>query len=117
MSAGSTGIANLAQAAVLAYFVAIPANDVWADGTLDAKAVMTKMGSDERFGFITGLVEGLAYARYLADGNKPDGMKCIQSWFYDGSKESLSTIYDAFDKYPEHAPANIIAALARKQCG
>ncbi len=116
MSARSTGIAKLAQATVLASIITIPANDVWADGALDAKAVMTKMGSDERAGFISGIVEGLAYARYLADGKNAEGMKCIQNWYFKGETSQLSII-EAFDKFPDYAPANIIAALARKQCG
>ena len=34
---------------------------------LNAGAVMSKMNADERFGYISGVVEGLAYSRWQRD--------------------------------------------------
>jgi hypothetical protein len=83
---------------------------------LDAKAVMNKMGHEERGGYLAGIVEGLAYARYVVDGKQTNGMNCIYDWFYK-DETSLPSIIDAFDKFPDHYPGAIMAALVKKKCG
>ncbi len=82
---------------------------------------MNKMKSEERFPYIAGVVEGLAYARYVRDGKKTEGMKCIYDWFYKGkdgksSSDNITLIYAAFGKYPDYTPAAIVGALADKAC-
>ena len=39
-----------------------------------AKAVMEKMQAGDRYPYVAGVVEGLAYARYSRDGKKTEGM-------------------------------------------
>jgi hypothetical protein len=116
MSAGSTGFTKLAQATVLASFIAIPANDVWAETDFTAGTVMTKMNSEERFAYVAGIVEGLSYARYLKDSKKPDGMQCIDDWFYK-DKTAYSSVQENFEKFPDHYPVAILSALINKKCG
>ena len=77
---------------------------------------MAKMDGKERFAFVAGVVEGLAMARYVRDGKKPDGMKCIYDWFYKEPK-TIDLIYAAFGRYPDHLPGAIIGALANRKCG
>lgn len=82
---------------------------------------MQKMKSEERFPYIAGVVEGLAYARYLRDGKQPAGMTCIYDWFYKGkdgksSDDNITTIYAAFGRYPDYPPAAIVEVLLDKAC-
>lgn len=42
-----------------------------------AGVVMTKMNVEQRAAYLAGMVEGLAYSRYRADGKKTEGMACI----------------------------------------
>ncbi len=74
------------------------------------------MEASERFPFIAGIIEGLAYARYVRDGNQTDGMTCIYDWFYE-TENALDTIYVAFGAYPDYPPAAIVAGVLTQKCG
>lgn len=99
------------------------ANIAHADTPMTAGVVLEKMGAGERYTYYFGLVQGLAYARFrkdtIANNNQNDqrGMDCISSWFDDGGVERTLQIDKTLEKYPDHAPAVIINAMVRKECG
>ena len=76
---------------------------------------MQKMGTEERFAFVAGVVEGLAMSRFTQDGKKPEGMKCIFDWFYENPK-TVENIYAAFTRYPDYPPGTVVDVMARKTC-
>jgi len=88
-----------------------------ADTPMTAGVVMEKMNSRERFFHISGIVDGFAYARFVKDNRREDGMKCIYDWFYGGSGSTALKIEDAFEKYREYPPSVIVWTLLKKQCG
>ncbi|WP_395664436.1 hypothetical protein [Methylocella sp.] len=63
-----------------------------------ANAVMEKMPADERAPYIAGVVEGVAFGRYLAGGKKVEILDCIYDWF-TGKPNAYDTIYVAFGRY------------------
>jgi hypothetical protein len=81
-----------------------------------SKAVMEKLPAEQRYSYLAGVVEGLAYSRYMRDGKKTDGMKCVYDWFYN-KPETLNLIYAAMGRYPDFTPGAIIGALANQNCG
>lgn len=81
---------------------------------LDTAAVLTVFSSEQRGSYLQGVVEGLAYARYQKDGDEA-GMQCIYKWFYDGDAGMVATL-DAFERFPEHTPGALVAALIQKEC-
>jgi hypothetical protein len=81
-----------------------------------AGVVMEKMEAEQRYPYIAGVVEGLAYARFSRDGKKTEGMKCIYDWFYE-KPETLKLIYASFGQFPGYTPGAIIGALVKKKCG
>jgi hypothetical protein len=81
-----------------------------------AGIVMEKMNEKERYTYLAGVVEGLAYARYAKDGKKTDGMKCIYDWFYD-SKGTVAKIESAFQRFNDYLPGAVLAAMVEKECG
>lgn len=81
-----------------------------------AKTVMEKMQPEQRYAYVAGVVEGLAYSRYAKDGKKTDGMECIYDWFYT-KPDTLDLIYAGFGQYPQYPPGAIIGALSQKSCG
>ena len=88
-----------------------------------ADVVMEKMDANDRYPYISGIVEGLAYARFQHDnehleGDKKTtvGMKCIYDWFYE-KQHALDLIYLAFGKYPTYTPGAIISNLIKQDCG
>lgn len=90
---------------------------------MTAEVIMSKMTPEDRYTYMAGIVEGLAYARYRNDnkGVEEDsktatGMACVYDWFYknDANRER---IVQAFRKFGSHYPGAIMAALIRKDCG
>lgn len=77
---------------------------------------MKDMNAGEKLSYVAGVVEGLAMARYMKDGKKPEGMNCIYGWFYD-DKQTVDNIYAAFEKYPTYTPGTIIDVLVKQKCG
>ena len=84
--------------------------------TMTAGVIMEKMPQAERFPFVAGLVEGLAYARYARDSKQTKGMKCIYDWFY-GKQDRIQDVYQAFNRFKDHMPGAIVAAMVAKECG
>ena len=94
--------------------VTVPMEAGAADFT--AGVVVTKMSEGDRYPFIAGIVEGLAYARYKKDGDSTDGMKCIYDWFYE-TKSRPQEILDTFKRFTDYTAGAVIAAMAEKECG
>lgn len=89
---------------------------------MTAGLIMQKMPVRERFSYIAGIVEGLAYSRFRKDtqakgGKDTGGMKCIYDWFYADNTKRMDVIEAAFRKYAEHYPATLLAAMVKKECG
>lgn len=87
-----------------------------ADSELTTGAVMQRLDPSERYAFVAGVVEGLAYARYLQDGKTPAGMRCIYDWFYR-TPGSLDQVYVAFGEFPEYPPGAVMAVVLKQVCG
>ncbi len=77
---------------------------------------MTEMEQSDRFPFVAGIVEGLAYARYVSDGQQTEGMGCIYDWFYE-TEGRIMQVYEAFEAFPDHLPGTVVAALVKRDCG
>ncbi|MCO5056968.1 MAG: hypothetical protein M9905_03595 [Rhizobiaceae bacterium] len=81
-----------------------------------AGIVATEMDERDRYPFMAGIVEGLAYARYAEEGKTTNGMKCIYRWFYD-AKSRPQEILAVFKRFPDYTPGAVIAAMMEKECG
>lgn len=81
-----------------------------------AGIVMEKMNEAERFQYLAGVIEGLAYSRFVKDGKKTEGMGCIYQWFYE-KKETVKKIESAFRHFQNHLPGAVVAAMVEKECG
>jgi len=104
----NTGRAVLAGLPVVIAALPVAAND----GT--SAGIMKALKPEERYPYISGMVEALAYARYT-EGKDERGMNCIYDWFYRKTG-TLDSIYAAFGQYPTYPPAAVVAALTRKVC-
>ena len=83
----------------------------------NAGDIMNKMSSDERNGYIAGVVEGLAYSRWLRDRPNSDGMKCVYDWFYDSKDKEKLEMYDWFERHPDKHVGPLMFVLIKKECG
>lgn len=93
-----------------------------ADEVMDARYILEKMETKEQFAYISGIVEGMAYARLRKDtivaGSKDErGSNCIYDWYYTGTGKTPGSILATFGKYPDQRPATIIALMVKQECG
>ena len=84
---------------------------------LNADAVLNKMNADERFGYISGVVEGLAYSRWLKDRPNDTGMQCIYKWYYNAKLEKWKKITAWFNRHPNKPVGVLLYVLIKKECG
>ncbi|MEP5730829.1 MAG: hypothetical protein ABJL67_15835 [Sulfitobacter sp.] len=84
---------------------------------LTADDVLNKMSDEQRHGYVSGMVDAFAFARWQA--NKPDktGMQCIYNWYYSGDADTKRKIYAWFERHlDKHADA-LLFVLVKKECG
>jgi hypothetical protein len=94
----------------------IAANDARAQG-LDADAVLNKMSAPEQTAYLAGVIEGLAYARFLRDSPSITGMQCIYDWFYDENIETGRRINAWLERHLDKPVGPLIYVLVKQECG
>lgn len=84
---------------------------------LTAEDVLNRMNDDERFAYISGLVDGLAFARWTAE--KPDntGMQCIYDWYYGGNTAVRETIQTWLTRHQDKPVDALMYVLIKRECG
>lgn len=82
---------------------------------ITAEDVMKKMSQDHRFGYITGLVDMLAY-QTAANGDRAKG-NCIADTFYRERREAaLKRLFDVMEQYPDKRPEILMKVVADQLC-
>ncbi|MCP4182466.1 MAG: hypothetical protein GY761_04010 [Hyphomicrobiales bacterium] len=82
---------------------------------LNAGFVMNKMSADEQVSYVAGVVEGLAYSRYLRDKPDQSGMKCVYDWY---AGENVTRQVDQwFKRHPDKPVGVLLHVLIKKECG
>ena len=82
---------------------------------LNAGFVLNKMNADEQVSYVAGVVEGLAYSRYLRDKPDQSGMKCVYDWY---ARESVTRQVDQwFKRHPDKPVGVLLNVLIKKECG
>ena len=85
---------------------------------LTAKEMTDNMSNDAQFAYISGVVDGLAFARWLADGKEDTGMACIYDWYLgDDQSARLNAQLDWFEANPDQQVSTLMYALIREECG
>lgn len=109
--------ASLATVVAVTFVLFSAASNQATARDLTAGFVASEMETGHRFAYLSGVVEGLAYARFVADGRQESpGMACIYGWFY-GDENAAATILAAFERFPDHLPGAVIGALVQRRCG
>ena len=76
------------------------------------------MPPNERTAYVDGVVEGLAFARWIADDRDQTGMNCVLGWYYgDGNGQAYQIARDFFDQHPDQHIGTLMYALIREECG
>lgn len=107
------GLLTLTVVSLLA--MSIVANTAHAQTAGD---VMTKMNADQRIGYIDGVVEGLAYGRWLRDKPDQSGMNCIYRWYFQKPVEpQWNRITAWLARHPDKPVGALIYVLLKQECG
>jgi hypothetical protein len=83
---------------------------------LSGHSMLGKLEPDHRYPFIAGIIDGLAYHRYVMGGKDKEAMDCVYEWFYH-DKKAVPLIYASLGEFPDHPTAAVIAALINRKCG
>jgi len=95
----------------------VPNSEAKAQG-LEVSTVLENMSSVQLTAYLSGIVEGLAYARFENEGRDAQGgMKCIQDWYYNSEGEAAVQILQAFDRFTDYPAVAVVAAMAKQKCG
>jgi len=80
--------------------------------------ILTKLDTDGQYHYVSGVLQGLGYARFLKDKPSQTGIKCIQQFLLqDDSTEKWQTIQQWLKHHEEKPAGVIIYALVSKECG
>ena len=79
--------------------------------------ILTKTTADHRVGYISGVVEGLAFARYLRDKPDTSGMKCIYDWYLKGGDAVWTKILAWLQRHPDKRVGVLVHVLVKRECG
>ena len=84
----------------------------------NAGFVMDELELKQQYMLVQGLLQGLAYARFLKDKPNETGMTCIQQWlFQDGETKRWKIVEASFRKHHDKPPAALVHALVKRECG
>ncbi|MEL6324884.1 MAG: hypothetical protein AAFS03_04780 [Pseudomonadota bacterium] len=84
---------------------------------LTADEVLGKMNADQRFGYVSGVVDGLAAARWVKDKPDATGMQCIYDWYLGRpAPEVLAMIEAWFERHGEQQAGILLHVLIGKEC-
>ncbi|MFN3171230.1 MAG: hypothetical protein ACE37E_11115 [Hyphomicrobiales bacterium] len=89
---------------------------------MTAETIMREMPVRDRYIYVSGIVEGLAYARLVKDSQTTgerdnSGMNCIYEWYFADDGETHMQIEQAFRQYPAHFPNIIVSVMINRECG
>ncbi len=105
------------QLSVIILIMLIAGANISNASELNAGAVMNKMNADERFGYLSGVIEGLAYSRWLRDKPDSTGMSCIYNWYYKGGKKNTGRLDTWLNRHPDKPVGALMYVLIKKECG
>ena len=92
----------------------IAANDA---GAQSAGDILENTSPQHRIGYVNGVIEGLAFARYLRDRPDTTGMKCIYNWHLKGEGSNWNRIVAWLEQHPEQRVGALIYVLVKQECG
>lgn len=78
---------------------------------------MEKMSTDERHAYITGVVEGLATARWVRDKPDTTGVDCIYNWYFRTGDKNTKKQIEWFERHPNKRPGILMQVLIKQDCG
>lgn len=84
---------------------------------LTGEEILTKLDTDGQYDYVSGVLQGLSYARFLKDRPDQTGAKCIATWLIRGRNRNWE-IAEKWLKHHKEKPAGVIIyTMVSKECG
>lgn len=83
----------------------------------NAGDVLTEMQPREQSSYIAGVIEGLAFSRFLNDRPDTTGMQCIYDWYYQSETDRWPSIEQWFGRHPDRPVGAMLHVLIGRDCG
>ena len=84
---------------------------------LNAGYVLNEMTGDQRVSYVEGIVDGLAYARFLRDRPDDTGYLCIVGWYQNDSAEKWKLVRKWLSRHPDKPVPLLMYLMIKKECG
>ncbi|MEM7069355.1 MAG: hypothetical protein AAF478_10775 [Pseudomonadota bacterium] len=84
---------------------------------LTGEDILTKMETNGQVSYVSGILEGLGYARFLRDRPDKTGLVCINHWLIDDGMARWQIVKQWLEQHKEKSAAVIIYAMVSKDCG
>lgn len=75
------------------------------------------METKQRYGYVSGIIEGLAFSRLLRPAPDKAGSRCIYDWYYGDEDGKWDLITAFFRKHPDKPVAALLYVMIKKECG
>ncbi len=87
--------------------------------TLDAEFVLNKLTAEQRGSYLAGVVEGLAFSRFLQDRPDESGMTCIYDWQSSNLADAgkLEQVHAWLARHSDKTVGVLLYTLIKKDCG
>ncbi len=83
-----------------------------------ARTIEKELSLTERYAYVTGVIEALAYARYLREKPSRRGMDCITGWYQKTPRIAFWSEFEALTKKHGDQPVSVlIYAMSIDHCG
>lgn len=82
---------------------------------ITAAEMMKKMSQEQRIGYLTGLIDMLAY-QTAAHGDREKGNCIVEKFYREGRDDTLKRTYEVMEKFADTRPEILLTVLANKLC-
>lgn len=83
----------------------------------NAGDVLNEMEPREQASYIAGVIEGLAFSRFLNERPDTTGMQCIYDWYYQSETDRWPSIEQWFGRHPDRPVGAMLHVLIGRDCG
>lgn len=106
------GVASLAIASTTNGFAQSPNNEFDAADRFTNRDLLEQSERDQRL-WLSGIVVGMSVGVASIDVRAGE---CIIDWYFDDEDQVFANTRSNMERFPDHAPAIIVLALARRSC-
>ncbi|MEM6889181.1 MAG: hypothetical protein AAF636_13685 [Pseudomonadota bacterium] len=85
-------------------------------GAQTADDVLNRMSDEERFAYLSGVVEGLATSRWVADQPDSSRMQCVYDWYFGQNVKVRQTVIAWLERNPDQRAGILMHVLVERQC-